>query len=1344
MKVKHLYAAFFLFAVLLVSGQEYPVKFLDITQGLSNNSVNAIYQDKSGYMWIGTYDGLNRYDGYEFKVYKNEIGNKNSLAANYIFSIAGDAHNNIWTGGTNGGSIFNPLTHSFTSLKLKNGSVIKDGITLIKQVNDTLMLAGCEKTGLVFFENNSFHGTPILLYHKGARVEKYHVTAIQPVKDKNYCWVFIKNYGLYKFMMNTGTFVMVSAAKKQANVLQLDKSGALWIGTDDGLYKLNADGKVFSLNILPHKISVTSILADKKDELYVATDGDGVYHLNANRDIRPYSGKDRQWLLKSAAVWSLYEDAAGNKWFGTLRGGVSMEASSERFFRHVKCDGNNPSDNYVLSFCEDRAGNVWIGTDGAGLRYWDRKKNTFNHITTADGLSSNFIPGVTLDYTNNLWVATWYGGINRIDPVTRRIKKYTLYNPFAKREEQNIWFIYEDHEKKLWASSIREGSLYLYNREKDSFEIVNPKLSELLCITETADGTLWTGNYAELCEVNTTTGQFLSQKIGYPIRCILEGTGSDLWVGTSEGGLLRYNRKTRNYKRYTVKEGLPGNTVLRLLHDKKGNLWLSTYNGLSMYDAEKDAFRNFSVSDGLQSNQFSYNGGLALRSGELLFGGINGFNVFDPEKIKKDNRIAKPLLADVFVNNSSVLVKTGYFKPNISGTKTLTLPYDQTTVSLDFIALDYENADKINYAYSLDGWDEHWNFVGKNRKANYARLQEGTYFFKVKCTDSYGKWNSAVTLLKISVLPPWYRTWWAYVLYVLITVSIIYTYLRYNKYKERMRYEVKLAHMESIKEKELVEKQVSMFTYISHEFRTPLSLIINPLKDVIKQFSDKGESVPELAVAHRNARRLLRLIDQLLLFRKAESDADELVLSAVNMNALCQEVYRCFLQQAKEQRINYLFKAPDKEIQVIGDFDKIEISVYNLLSNAFKYTPQGGTISLDLSEEDTTVTVKVTDTGCGISKEDVRHIFEKFRQVNLKNSPGKGFGIGLFVVKYFIEMHKGNIICHSEPGAGTVFTVNYLKGYDHFADLPVAPVSAKMSELVRELLTDDVPEVPAVPKLIPDAGHYKLNEELVTDKKTLLIIDDNAEIRNYLISLFSADYVVLSAENGTDGFKMVKKHLPDVVVSDVAMDGMTGIELCKKIKDSDGLSHILVILLTATTSQETQLQGISDGADDYMTKPFDNQILKAKVETLLRNRSQLRTYFLDNITLKEHTNKVPAEYRDFLNRCIAVIEENLNNENFTIKQFSKEMGMSHNGLYTKIKAISGQTLNGFIRSVKLRRAAVLMLTEDIQIAQAASQVGFEDKKHFREQFVKLFGMTPSEYIKRYRHSFNKELNIIQK
>lgn len=1332
-----------------VHAQDNPIKFLDISDGLSNNSVTTIFQDSDGYLWFGTYDGLNRYDGYNFKVYRNRINDKNSLLFNTIYDIEGDSRNNIWVGGSNGICIYNKTNATFRPVEYvisnKKPQFLKDIIHQTSAVSVNMVLVASQNLGLISFENGSLVGKHILLKAKENKtnIDNYDAIAIQDDKKNAHSWVYVRNIGVCSFDYKTKKLNVVFPLSIEVKAMKSTFDGNLWLGTDEGLFLFNTQSGILSENYFTNKCSVTDILTDKKKDVWITTDGCGIYRIiGMNKKAIPSNTVKDNNLVKSNSVWSLYEDKTGNKWFGTLRGGISMLSNTPKYFKSIRYNANDPAENFILSFCEDEKKNLWVGTDGAGLKYWNRKNNTYSNYSNK--LSSPFITSIIRDNNNEIWLSTWAGGVNKINPKTNTVTHYSCYNPFTKQTEKNIWFVYKDSKANIWASATNEGSLYLFNKTADNFELFDKSISNLQCLTQTSDGKLWGGNYTSLFSIEKTTRKINKVTIGNPVRCIHEDKDKNLWLGTQEGGLLLFDRKTNTFKRLTTDDGLPSNTVLRLLEDKEGNLWMSTYNGICRFDKKQKTFRNFSVNDGLQSNQFSFNAGIKLSTGEFLFGGINGFNIFFPEAIKGYNQQNNLLLTDFYVNNQPIEEnKTDLISEwDSNKIKEVNLPYDQTTLSLEFVALDYNNADKINYAYFLEGWDEQWNFVGQARKANYSRLPEGKYTFKVKTTNFKGGWNKEESLIIINVLPPWYRTWWSYTLYLLAGIASILAYLEYHKNKEKLKYKVKIAELESKKEKEIAEKQSSMFTYISHEFRTPLSLIINPLKKAVQKESvQNGSSGSDLAIAHRNARRLLSLVDQLLLFRKAENDADSLRLSTINVNNLCNEVYQCFVNQAKDKNIHYNFNIPNHEIKIIGDYEKIEISLFNLMSNAFKYTPIGGTINLNLDENDREVMLEIADNGDGIEKKDIDVIFEKFKQINSKVSVGTGFGIGLYIVKYFVDKHKGSVSCTSEVGKGSVFKLTFLKGNSHFEDVEITTEIPQRSQLFNELIIDEIEENNSFSNTSVSENDFQ--RIMLTDKRTVLIIDDNAEIRAYLIKLFSENYMVYSAENGEEGLKLTQKHMPDLVISDITMEEMDGLELCRKIKENPALSHIPVILLTASKNPETHLQGISDGADDYITKPFDDDILVARVESLLRNRSNLRTYFLDSITLKENTQKVPVEYQEILKKCIDIVEANIHKRDFTIKNFALEMGMSHRTLYTKIKIISGQTLNAFIRSVRIRRAAMLMLTEDINITQASAEVGFEDPKYFRQQFVKLFGMTPSEYIKKYKSSFNADLNVIK-
>jgi len=1302
-------------------------------------------------MWFGTYDGLNRYDGYQFKIFRNVIGDTNSLSFNNLSAIEGDANHNIWIGGQNGVSIFNPVTSTFFTpvySQQNNAGLqkVRDNVHVIKALEFGYILIGTYHQGLLVFEHSSNRGIQISFNSLKSEKFDYNVSAIEFEDQRKTVWVFIQKIGLCEYDLQKRQLKLVSNFISQANYLKCDKKGSLWLATDKGVFQFNTTTHLFSNNYLPQGVKAVNLCLDKNNELWIATDGNGVWLLSSAGMAKPLLSPEGLPLVNSNAVYAIYEDLEGRKWIGTLRGGINLLESRVSSFKLItyKTGGpNNIVNNFILSFCEDINNNVWIGTDGAGLRYWNRHKNTFteylNNPSDKNSISSNFITSIVRDFKNEIWISTWFGGINHFNRVTHTFDHFICFNPKTNQAENNVWQVYEDAQNRLWASATNDGSLYLFNREAKRFELFDDRIINIQYLTEDREGNFWGGNYSSLIKIDREHKQHTTYNIGYTIRCIYEDKEKNFWIGTQEGGLLLFNRKNGKYKRFTTSDGLPGNTILRLLEDGKGNLWMSTYNGLSKFNPRNGTFRNFSQSDGLQSNQFSFNAGIALKSGEFLFGGIKGFNIFYPDSVHEQINNQNVFLTGIKINNRAVEQDTSYITKRIlDNIKQITLPYDHAILSLDFTVLEFTDADKINYAYLLKGWDKGWNYTNGSRTANYSRLQEGKYTFKVKVRNADGKWSKETELLQIIVLPPWYRTWWAYLIYVVCFIGSIYVYIKYTKQRERLRYEIKLSHLENEKDKELTEKKLSFFTHISHEFRTPLSLIINPVKELLAQEGKADEK--SLNTVYRNARRLLSLVDQLLLFRKAESGEDILKVSKINITELSNEVYKCFLQQAKTANINYQFSVDKNNIDIFGDYEKIEIALFNLLSNAFKFTPNSGAIEVNIKETNEEVIISVMDNGCGIEKSETMRIFEKFQQETPHLKQKTGFGIGLYLVKHFIENHKGKVICNSVLGEGTAFSITLKKGIAHLSDKYVIHQTQYKHELLDELSVENFVKENGLP---PVNNIGKTAEEVITGKKSILVIDDNEEIRLYLKHIFIDKYLVYIAENGADGYRLANQNIPDLIISDINMQGMDGVELCSKIKKSEILGHIPVILLTASTADEVKLRGIEEGADDYIIKPFDNSLLLAKIETILKNRNLLQRYFLDNITLKETSIKVPPEYQEFLQNCIEVIEQNIDTDDFNIKKFSKAMGMSHSALYKKVKLISGQSLTAFIRSIRLRRAAVILLSGNISISQAAFQVGIADVKYFREHFVKIFGMTPSSYIKKYRDSFHKKSNVIR-
>ena len=667
-----------LFTGMLGFGQELPLQFLDITNGLSNNSVITIHQDNKGFMWFGTYDGLNRYDGYSFKVYRNRIGDTTSLVSNSVYCIQADSKNNIWVGGSKGACVLDQSKGYFLPLNFATttgNKPLKDIIHQIKLVKPGLMLAGSQESGLVLFEKEGYTGRQVPLQKSGKTVNNYDVLAIEPAASGKFCWVFVRDTGLCRFDFDTKKLTLAFASGLKINCLKAAGSN-VWLGTDEGLFLFDATSFSLSANYMSGKISVASLLTEDKN-LWIATDGGGMHILQENaKKAIPYRELSNTRIVKSNSVWSLYRDNKGNKWMGTLRGGISKLGSAPISFKHIKYPATDPgylTENFILSFCEDQDNNLWIGTDGAGLRYWNRKTNTYlNYNNSTAGkytLSSNFITSIIKDNTNRIWLSTWNGGVNRISPQTGQVDYFSCYNPVTKQVEKNVWLVYQDSRQNIWASATNEGCLYLFDNKSNKFQLFDPAVKNLQCLTETRDGMLWGGNYTSLIVIDPKLKTHKSFHVGYPIRTVLEDSHNNLWVGTQEGGLLKFDRKTQKFTGFTTDNGLPGNTILRLIEDKDGNLWMSTYNGLARFNPVTKAFRNFSISDGLQGNQFSFNAGTALSTGEFVFGGINGFNIFNPDDVKAPVQDLPVLLTGLQFNNKPIEKNAAYIKEQNGGKK---------------------------------------------------------------------------------------------------------------------------------------------------------------------------------------------------------------------------------------------------------------------------------------------------------------------------------------------------------------------------------------------------------------------------------------------------------------------------------------------------------------------------------------------------------------------------------------------------------------------------------------------------------------------------------------------------
>ncbi len=1313
-----------------------PVRYVGIENGLSNNAVTSIYQDRYGFIWMGTYDGLNRYDSEEFKIYRNEWNNNKSLPYNHISALNG-VGNKVLIGTQRGLAFYNYQDAYFYPEYFQehgNGHRLKiaSNINIIVTDKDSDVYVGSDELGLLRYDKLK------KLYLQTRLNDKYNYSVKALCAIKKGAWVFVKNQGLGLYDRKFERINIVNTQLNSASCLLADKTGNLWIGTENGLFTFNTKTQAVNRFHPPYdkltSENISNLTLDEKGNIWIATDGGGINIFNTdNGKLTFITNGNKAGSLRSGAVTTVFHDRESRKWITTLRGGVSVVDNFKKpftLFNNDPFNKNSVINNFILSFCEDEKHNLWIGTDGGGLSYWDIKSNlytSYTHASTGGGLSTDFIVSILKTFDNKIWIASFNGGIDEFNRATGKFKHYKCYNTSSQTADNNLWKLYEDSRHHLWAGTTRGGALYLYNKKKDTFELFDENLVNIHAIFEDRNGTLWAGNYTRLIKIDTVKKAHRFFNVGYSIRAIAGDNSNHLWIGTEGGGLLKFNLADMSHVRYTRANGLPSNSVLNILIDGKENLWCSTYNGLTRFSQAKNEFSNYIVSDGLQSLQFNYNAAIRLQSGNMAFGGINGFNIFNPDSItvadhKPDLRITGLKVDNLETDGSSELLKN----QSVADLKTIQLNYEQAALTVHYTALEYSFPDKIEYAYYLEGWDHRWNYVGKTKSAYYTHLDEGSYTLRIKATDTRGNWMPKQISVSVIVFPPWYRTWWAYGVYLAIIFGIVYVYFIHREKQTKLKFEVNLANLKVEKEKELNEKKLAFFTNVSHEFRTPLTLIINPIKDLL----DKNKShTDELNTVYRNARRLLGLVDHLLLFRKTESENAQLNISEINFVRVCEEVFSCFAHQAKIKKLNYNFETTSRHITVFADIEKIEIALFNLISNAIKFTPDQGTIHIFVKEDDGQASFKISDNGIGINTETGDKLFDKFYQVKDTNYFKKGFGIGLYLVKIFIDCHKGTINYTNNKTGGTTFTLTLPMGINHFSAEEINVIAVPDYNFVNDLIDRDSKD------LVEDNSELQKLELFSQEKHTIIVIDDNEQIRAYIKKIFFADYLVLEAKDGAIGFELIKKYIPDLVISDIVMDGINGLELCKMIMDDAAIKHIPVILLTGDTTPDIMVKSLEQGAIDFLQKPFDKELLTARVKSVLRNKTKLQQYFYKEVTKENIAINISRENKDLLNNCIAVIEQNFNSDKFDVYTLAEAVGISYPTLFKRIKSSTGQSINNFIRFVRLRKAAELLIQTNCNINEAALQVGISDIKYFREQFHKQFGVNPSEFIKKHRANF---------
>lgn len=1324
---------------------------LSVNDGMSQNTVLALTQDHNGKIWVGTIDGLNWYDGYRFAPLYKDLNDSTSLSNNHVYSLCTDAEGTVWVGTLTGLSRYNIVGNNFTNYSLPEGLPVQ--IFAIEDLSDKGQLLLGTSNGLVVFDKKTgymnlhphLQGTTIYsicqinegillgsssgIYHY--RPQDNSVVRILPelkneaissvVYDprKRTCWLGsfingvysmdekfqIKEHYLYNDRQRQSPFESV-------RTLAQDDKGRIWIGTINALFILEPetgtiDKYTFSHedeNSLGHN-SVRSILKDNQGGIWVGTFYGGLnyYHPMAPAfDTMTYSAYKNS--ISDNTVSCIVEDSrTGNLWIGTNDGGLNEYDRKKNHFTVYRANRNNPralqSDNIKCALPDGNG--VYIGSHGGGLSYLSGTGGQIENYTFPNAVSFNNSCYSLLDGKDGtLWVGSIIG-LHRFDKKTKKLSLHPLAQKYPRLNSVLISVLYRDSKDRIWIGT--EESLFVY---------ANGKLEE------------W--------KDYTSKTPSLIQAF-----CIQEDSNQHIWIGSSVGLYKSPDGSTNHQARYSTKDGLPNNFIYGVLEDGRGRLWITTNRGLSCFDPSEQTFLNYTVLDGLSHGQFNTYGACKTQDGIFFLGSLKGITYFNPYEFVDNPFSPNAVVTGATILNQPVVdIKDGvskYFQASNGRLLGMSFPSNRKLFSIRFSVINYLSGRRNLFAYKLEGFDEDWVSSAQaisQRGATYSNLPPGKYIFKVKACNNNGRWSLTPTEFFVHITPMWYQTWWAKSIFVLLILGGIAFILYFFIARAKMKMQMQIDHLERNKIEEISQEKVRFYINMSHELRTPLSLILAPLEELTEEKNKFDVPVQQkLSYVYRNGRKLLHLVNQLLDFRKAESGALPIHVAMNDVDELAGNVFAMFRENAQKRNITYQFHSDLNGSPLPIDKTYVEMMLTNLLSNAFKFTPNGGEITFSLWKKEHSFGFSIKDSGIGIPPEKLSRIFERFYQAN---EDRKGSGIGLSLVKCLVEKHHGSISVDSKPGQGSDFVIELPSDIQEFS--PAEIVSRQEDNnsewQTSSFATETMAEDGEFPVIDPSAGQDGQEEEQSPNDitETILLVDDNKEMVDYLKNNFKSKYITLTAGNGEEALAILKEQKVDIVLSDVMMPGIDGIKLCELIKKNMQTCHIPVILLSAKGSIEAQTAGIRIGADDYIPKPFSMNLLKGKINNILKAKQRLRHYYSDTIdidTAKMTSNTLDEE---FMSKAIQIVEENIDDENFTADDLAEKLFMSRSSLYLKMNSVSGEPPANFIRRIRFNKACKLLLEGRYSISEISSKVGFSSASYFSTSFKKYMGCLPSDYV----------------
>ena len=1312
--------------------EHYYFKNRSVQNGLSQNTVNAILQDKQGFMWLGTKDGLNRYDGLTFRKFKHNERSSRSIGNNFITALYEDSNGNIWVGTDVGLYIYFPESDSFVHFTEQSDDKkkIEHTVTAITGDDKGCVWVAAETQGLFCYDlknkklnNYSLKKFPFISTNVQSLV----------VDNSGTFWIGFYGNGLYYSKDHLQTIHPYRSPGDKKEVYANDVVTSIVKGDYNCLYIGSQKGGVRELNLTSDKLRdllstdesgesvfCRKLLVASDNELWIGAEtGVYIYNLRLDKYVHLRSSTYDPYSLSDNAVYSLCKDREGGIWIGSYFGGVNYYPRSYTNFEkyYPKRADNGLHGKRVREFCRDNQGILWIGTEDGGLNRFNPKTKTFSFFAPSSAFTN--VHGLCLD-GDNLWVGTFSKGVKVVNTLTGAIvKTYQKTDSPRSLIDNSVFAIYRTAMGDIYLGTI--FGLLRYNKQTDDFDRI-PELNGRFVydIKEDSGGNLWLATYAngaycynvsEKKWTNYLHDETQPNSLPYDkVLSIFEDSHRQVWLTTQGGGFCLFHPDTKTFTCYNSANGLPNDVVYQIVEDKEGSLWLTTNNGLVCFKPATGAMKVYTTANGLLGDQFNYRSSFEDEDGTIYLGSIDGFIAFNPQNFSENKYLPSVVITDFMLYGKEVYARDPFspLEKSITFSDKITLRSDQNSFSFRVAAMDFQAPSMNHVMYKLEGFDKDWMAVGESPIITYSNLPYGNYTFRVKVSNSNGVWNEKEVALKVHILPPFYLSVWAYCIYALLIIGgSVYTVM-YFKQRTSRKHRRQMEKFEQEKEREVYHAKIDFFTNVAHEIRTPLTLIKGPLENIILKKQVDAETREDLNVMKQNTERLLNLTNQLLDFRKTESQGFRLNFAKCNITEVLKETHMRFTSLAKQKGLKLTLEVPEKDFYAHVNQEAFTKIISNLLNNGVKYSHTYMHIALEVPEDDESneFRVRTENDGVIIPNEMKEEIFKPFVRFNEKED-GKvttGTGIGLALARSLAELHQGTLVMGADEN-NNVFCLT----------LPI----------VQDMTISLTPETETEVEIVNEtnAGHTGKKED-----RTVLVVEDNPDMLAFVVRQLSKEYTVLTATNGAEALQVLDGNYVNLVVSDVVMPVKDGFELCKTIKSDLNYSHIPVILLTAKTNIQSKIEGMELGADAYIEKPFSVEYLQACASNLIQNRDKLRQAFTQSPFVAANTMALTKADDEFIKKLDEVIQVSYSNPEFSMDDMADSLNMSRSNFYRKIKGVLDLSPNEYLRLERLKKAAQLLSEGENRVNEICYMVGFNSPSYFAKCFQKQFGVLPKDFV----------------